>query len=200
MTNKLKLNLIMGAKGKEEREENDFYATHPSVVEAFLKQLKKDKIKLRHPVWECACGKGHISETLYRNGYYVWSSDLIDRGYKHSFICDFLRTTAYDTEDFEGTILTNPPFNLADKFLEKAMEITKEGTQIIFFLKVQFLEGKARYKLFQKYPPKYIYLNSSRQYTAKNGDFEKYKHKPNFYIWCVWKKGFQGSPIVRWIP
>lgn len=42
------------------------------------------------------------------------------------------------------------------------------------FLKIQFLEGKKRNKFFKKYPPKYIYVNSSRQNCARNGDFITY--------------------------
>lgn len=42
------------------------------------------------------------------------------------------------------------------------------------FLKVTFLEGKARKKMFQENPPKYVYVSSSRLACAKNGDFETY--------------------------
>ena len=31
-------------------------------------------------VWECACGEGHLSKELQKQGYQVYSSDLIDRG------------------------------------------------------------------------------------------------------------------------
>lgn len=33
-------------------------------------------------IWECACGGGHLSERLTERGYYVYSSDIVDRGYK----------------------------------------------------------------------------------------------------------------------
>lgn len=35
------------------------------------------------------------------------------------------------------------------------------------YLKIQFLEGKARNLFFKKYPPKYIYVNISRLICAK---------------------------------
>ena len=41
------------------------------------------------------------------------------------------------------------------------------------FLKVQFLEGKARRKLFEKYPPKCVYVSSSRILCAKNAMFDE---------------------------
>lgn len=38
---------------KEEREENDYYATDPDTL---IPLLKKEKIN--HQIWECACGGG----------------------------------------------------------------------------------------------------------------------------------------------
>lgn len=68
------------------------------------------------------------------------------------------------------------------------------------FLKLQFLEGKARRKLFDKYPPKRVYVSSARLRCAMNGDFEKYA-KPNAvcYAWFVWEKGYTGDIIVKHI-
>lgn len=70
------------------------------------------------------------------------------------------------------------------------------------FLKIQFLEGKARRKLFDKFPPRYIYVHSERQLCAKNGEFEKMKAGGGgavAYAWFVWEKGFYGKPIVDWL-
>ena len=47
-----------------------------------------------------------------------------------------------------------------------------DGNRLALFLKVQFLEGKKRKELFSKYPPKVIYVSSSRIKCAKNGDFD----------------------------
>lgn len=68
------------------------------------------------------------------------------------------------------------------------------------FLKVQFLEGKERRKLFEKYPPKVIYVSSSRINCAMNGDFEKYKFNSAVaYAWFVWEKGYCGDTVIKWI-
>ena len=89
--------------------------------------------------------------------------------------------------------------NLAKEFVEKALEITEDSCYTIMFLKIQFLEGQARLKLFKKYPPKYVYVNSARQLCAMNGEFEKYKATALCYCWFVWQKGYNGEPIIRWI-
>ena len=67
------------------------------------------------------------------------------------------------------------------------------------YLKIQFLEGKARRELFEKYPPKYIYVNSERQICALNNDFESIKSSAICYCWFIWEKGYKGDSIVRWI-
>lgn len=149
---------------------------------------------LSHNLWECACGEGHLSEILKKNGYSVLSTDLIDRGYADK-INDFLKSkTTYD-----GDIITNPPFKYADKFVEKAMELLEPNKKLILFLKIQFLESKSRYELFKKYPPKYIYVHSSRQMIAKNGEFEKYSSSALCYAWFIWENGNTQEPVIRWI-
>lgn len=76
---------IIGARNyaTEEREENDYYATEPLATE-FLLQLET----FSPYIWECACGGGHISEVLKQHGYFVYSSDLVNRGYgvEHDFL------------------------------------------------------------------------------------------------------------------
>lgn len=178
-----------------EREINDYYATDPKALEIFLKRLKADGIELHKSIWECACGGGHLSRLLESKGYDVWSTDLIDRGYGKPNT-DFLKSVE---NEWQGDILTNPPYKYAKEFVEKALKITRNGCYTIMFLKIQFLEGKERRKLFDKYPPKYIYVNSARQICYINGDMTKKMSSATCYCWYIWEKGFNGEPIIRWI-
>lgn len=79
--------VTIGAKNtaRTEREENDYYATPPEAVEALLAQEKFWK-----NIWEVACGEGHIAKVLEKEGYTVYGTDLIDRGYGRGGV-DFLR-------------------------------------------------------------------------------------------------------------
>lgn len=184
---------------EEDREKNDYYATDPNCLIKLLDRLKEDKIELNNNIWECSCGEGHLSKVLIEDSYNVYSSDLVNRNYGVSNI-DFLK----QTKPWNGDILTNPPYKYAKEFVEKSMELLKENNKCIMFLKLQFLEGKARRKLFDKYPPKYVYVFSERQRCAMNGDFGKYSnngqtHGAVAYCWFIWEKGFKGEPIIRWI-
>ena len=178
-----------------EREDNDFYATDPKTLEILLDQLKIDGIKLHNNIWEPACGQGHLSEVLKENGYKVWSTDLVDRGYGTGNT-DFLKSVS---DSWCGDILTNPPYKYAKEFVEKALDVARNGCYTVMLLKIQFLEGKERYKLFKKYPPKYVYVNSSRQTCYINGDMSKKMSSASCYCWFIWQKGFEGEPIIRWI-
>lgn len=178
---------------KEERQSEDYYATDPKAIH------KLCEIEQFSPVvWECACGGGHLVEALKENGYIVSASDIVDRGYQNTIILDFLR----DAKNCDCDIITNPPYKYAKEFVEKALEIIGTGNKIAMFLKLTFLEGKARKKMFEKYPPKKILVFSERILCAKNGDFESLKQSGGSavaYAWFIWEKGYKGETTVGWI-
>ena len=179
---------------KTDRAEYDYYATAPIAIDVLLDE---GGVILDKKVWECSCGEGHLSERLVERGVDVYSTDLIDRGFGDAFF-DFLKTV--DKVDMD--ILTNPPYELAQEFIEHAMKITTKGNRIFMFLKVQFLEGKRRKSFFRKYPPKTIYVSSSRILCAKNGDFltmRKSGGSAVAYAWYEFVNGYQGETTVKWI-
>jgi hypothetical protein len=186
----MKSGLMLGVNPKAEREENDFYATNPKALGLFLKE---NSTILSSNIWECACGEGHLSDKLKEWNFNVKSSDLINRGYGE--VQDFLKFQG----EWSGDILTNPPFKLAEKFVEKAMSILGDGKKLVLFLKIQFLEGQNRYKLFKKYPLKCVYVHSSRQQCCKNADFDKYNATTQCYAWFVWEKGYNGITELKWL-
>ena len=182
---------------EDEREQNDYYATEPKALELLLELEQFDPY-----VWEPACGGGHLSEVLKSYGYKVKSSDIVDRGYTGTETLDFLKVKKDDiTQDFPRDIITNPPYKYAKEFVKHALDISMDGVKVAMFLKLTFLESKARKKLFEKYPPKIVYVSSSRLQCAKNGDFETYGKGVGTavaYAWFIWEKGFKGDTVVRW--
>ena len=89
----------------------------------------------------------------------------------------------------------------AKEFVKHALDISMDGTKVAMFLKVQFLEGKARRELFKKYPPKVIYVASSRLLCAKNGEFEKMRQGGGSavaYAWFIWEKGYKDKTTIGW--
>ena len=151
---------------------------------------------LSKDIWECSCGEGHLSKRLEELGYNVKSTDLINRGYGEVGI-DFFSCH----EIWEGDILTNPPYSDAYEFVEHALELITEGHKVWVFLKLTFLEGKKRRKLFDKHCLKTLYVSTSRILCAKGGDFTKARKQGSAiaYGWFEFEKGFNGDPIIKWI-
>jgi hypothetical protein len=177
----------LGARNecKEDREEHDYYATQPIAAEWLCKIENLD-----HNIWECACGEGHLAKVFEREGYKVKGTDLIDRGYGEGGI-DFLMYY----EEWDGDIVTNPPYKYAQEFIEHALDLVKPGHKVCMFLKVQFLEGKNRRKLFNSTPPSRVWVSSSRIQCGKNGEF---KGSMVAYAWYIWEKGYTGNTILKW--
>lgn len=171
-----------------DREQHDFYATEPKAVELLL-----DEEQFQKDILEPCCGLNHIADVLKSRGYQVRTSDLIDRG-----VSDVTKDF-FDYRFWMGDIVTNPPYSQAVEFVEHSLRITNEGAKIAMFLKIQFLEGKKCKEFFKRFPPKYIYVASSRLRCAKNGEFDKYGSSAVCYAWFVWENGYQGEPTIRWI-
>ena len=187
--------VIAGAVGLRERIENDYYATPLKATEELL---NKFDLSSCDSFWEPACGEGHISKVLlnkFKNAT-VTSTDLIDRGYGKGGI-NFLNMFAEKVD----CIITNPPFKLAKEFILKALTLSNK--YVIMFAKIQLLEGIGRKELFEKYPPKYIYVFRNRINPLRNGNPLDEKGKSwastMCFAWFVWEIGFKGEPIIRWL-
>jgi len=181
---------IIGASNHadHEREKRDYYATEPKAAELLL--------EIEHfasHILEPCCGAGHLANVLKDAGYNVECNDIIDRGCNDT-TSDYLTRT----EEWQGDIITNPPYSKAQEFVEKSLSLVSDGNKVAMFLKLTFLEGKKRRTLFDEHPPKRIWVSSSRLKCAMNGDFDSTGTSATAYAWFVWEKGYKGSPEIRW--
>jgi len=171
-----------------DREANDYYATDPIAGKLLL------ELEDFNNILEPSAGEGHLAEVFKQAGKKVTAFDLIDRGYCETK--DF-----FDIDKWDGDIITNPPYKYAQRFVEHALDIIPVGNKVAMFLKIQFLEGKKRKKLFEVNPPRTVYVSSSRITCALNADFKRMKEgggSAAAYCWFVWEKGFKGDTIVKW--
>ena len=178
---------------KDERQELDFYATHPSAATALM-----DVEDFHGMIWEPAAGMGHLAREL-RKKHTVYCSDIIKRNYAVGEK-DFLTV---NMQNMNINIVTNPPYKQAQEFIEKSLNVISEGYKVCMFLKLTFCEGKKRAIFFKKHPPKRIWVFSSRIAIAKDGDFEAYAKTGGSAIcfaWFIWEKGYTGKTTLDWIP
>ena len=185
--------VTLGASNHTNRERPwfDYYATP---VTAITKLLKKYPIP-NLPIWECASGENSLVKPLKEAGYYVVTSDIVERREPLDYVEDFLKTT----ELRAPIILTNPPYSKAKEFVLHSIELGAD--YVYMFLKTTFLEGQNRYKdLFSLYPPKEVLVFSAREQVALNNDEEEFKKSSAVsYSWFIWEKGYQGRPMIDWI-
>ena len=192
----LKGSALAGTSSTRERAENDYYATPYESTKALL-----DVESFIGDFIEPCVGGGHIAEVVkeYYPNSNVVGVDLVDRGYDNTIVSNY-----FDYKfDGDFNVVTNPPYSMAQEFLEHSMDNLKEGKKVAMFLKIQFLEGAKRRELFKKYPPKVVHVFSKRQNPWRNGSPVDEKGKPwsstMCFAWFVWEKGYNGQTTVNWI-
>lgn len=191
---------IAGGNAANGRVELDYYATPPEATRKLLDAHWFAGQKILEP----CVGSGHIADVV-KNRYPAGEMtclDIANRGYPGMIQTDFLTWGGYYGYD---TIITNPPYALASEFIERCMDLLSPGGQLAMFLKIQFLEGAKREKLFTKYPPKYVYVFRKRISAWNNGmQFNPDTGKPwsstITFCWYIWRKGEKHiEPVIRWI-
>lgn len=174
-------------KNDPNRNDNDLYPTPPLATYVLKKYINLPRI-----IVEPCAGRGNISVQLHRHGYDVRSYDLHE--YDNS-LCSI--TTGQDVMDLKRPdkknvgLITNPPYHkdLPRKIAEKGVN---EFDFTALFVRLTFLEGKKRKKLFTEHPPSDILFLSDR-IRFDTGLVEPINKTHQLggmiaYMWIVWDK------------
>jgi hypothetical protein len=164
-----------------------------------------EQVRFRPAIIEPCCGEGHISRTLEALGYKVGSSDIVYRNFGRPGSHDFLKSTRNDLRGAD--IVTNPPYNMAQAFIEHAIRNTDPNAKIAMLLRLTFLESQKRKPLFDAFPLTAIYVFRSRIGCAKNGEFKADSHgelnvpSAVAYAWFLWDKALFDTtpPRLYWL-
>lgn len=163
----------------------DFFPTPKWATHALI-----DNEGFKGDIWECACGDGSMSAVLEQTGRNVISSDLYDRGYGeagHDFLESWRKAP---------NIVTNPPFNAAEGFVEVGLE--KASQKFALLLRLAFLEGGNRQRtIFSKAPPSRVWVFSERITFYPAGAVQK-GSGTTAYAWFVWDKNASNSTELKW--
>lgn len=150
---------MSAANRGSKRNEKDFYATPIPVVANFLKHYPIKDGSILEP----AAGNGNILRAIREAGYTnpVTSVEIREQEregleqYGRVIIGDFL---SLSLNMACSTIITNPPYSLAQQFVEKAFEVAGTDTDIIMLLRLAFLESKKRREFWQRHPVNGLYV------------------------------------------
>jgi hypothetical protein len=124
---------------------------------------------------------------------HVPCSDVHDYGAGFA-VRDYLFPGALD--ETEWTI-SNPPFKLAEQFIERALDLSREGVAMI--VRSAFLEGVGRHgRLFSVNPPSHV-LQFSERVVMHKGRLAPEGSTATAYCWLVWINGWDEKTVLEWI-
>jgi hypothetical protein len=187
------------AQRVEDKDSYDYFPTPPWATRALIKYVLEPIVWDRELLTclEPACGQGHMVRPLQEFFGTVNGSDIQDFG--QDVVYDFLDdwTTPRGSYDW---MITNPPFNRAEEFIDKGLEVARQGVAII--ARTTFLESKGRYeRLFKRNPPTFFAQFVERVPMYK-GRLVKGGTTATGYAWFVWDHAVhsvEGTKVL-WIP
>lgn len=171
-----------------ERKERDLYETPEWVTFALMPHLPGVG---GWGIWEPAAGSGKMVRALHKAGHHVTASDIDGKDGK-----DFLLS---DKPSHCYAIVTNPPYALADEFVDHALTLLKpQGYGFVaMLLRTDFDHAKTRRPFFAEHPAfsKKVVLTRRIQW------FEDSKGSPSFnHAWFVWDWEHKGPPTLAYGP
>lgn len=185
----------------EPHDSLDDFPTQPWATRALCTYvLSPSQLKVM-TVWEPTCNRGHMVDPLGEFFNAVWASDIHDYGlegaFQHDFLMPFTPQVMKWAVSAPNWIICNPPFRLAEQFIDRALEVATVGVAMI--VRTSFIEGVGRYeKLFSKRPPTVVAQFSERVPMVK-GRLTATGSTATSYCWLVWEHGEAGTKLV-WIP
>jgi hypothetical protein len=192
----------------EPHDSLDDFPTPPWATRAlceFLEELGYDlgAQSCREP----AANRGHMVKPLFESFGHVMASDIHDYGAGFR-VEDYLFGLDEHFDRTDWTI-TNPPFRLAEQFIERALRLSRVGVAVI--VRTSFLEGQERCEgLFRANPPAFVLQLSERcgmfkgrlmrlgtKFIDADGE-ERSASTATSYCWIIWLKG-ETDTRLRWI-
>ncbi len=167
---------------------DDVYETPVEAVHALL-----EAEHLPDSIWEPCCGSGAIVRVLRESGLRIHATDLVDHGCPASeSAIDFLLEQR--APDGIESIVTNPPFKLADQFVSHALHLVP---RVIMLLRLAFLESERRSPILDS-------GNLARVHVFKNRLPMMHRHgwtgpratSSIAFAWYVWDRNHVGPTTV----
>lgn len=167
-----------------ERKERDLYETPWWVTAALI----NGHLRKFEKIWEPACGSGKMVDALG-----IVDSEIIatDIGSGDDFL------TYFSAPDGVEAIVTNPPYVLAQEFIEHALKLMEPEGCVAMLLRTDFDHAKTRAHLFagcRAFAKKLVL-------TKRIKWFEDSKGQPSFnHAWFIWDWKHEGPPTLAYGP
>lgn len=175
----------------------DDFPTPPWATRALCEWIKSMGYQMADMTCrEPAANRGHMVKPLREYFGDVSASDIHDYGAGFP-VQDYIFGS--DPIGLVSWTITNPPFRLAQQFIEQARNTSRHGVAMI--VRSAFLEGIGRYNdLFSTGAPTDI-LQFSERVVMHKGKLSAKGSTATAYCWLVWRNNDRtGQTRFDWIP
>jgi len=131
---------------KKAQGRSDFFQTPNYALEPILQFINKE-----YSIWEPASANGNIVNYFIDNGYTITGTDITNN------------VNFFNTEIDCDCIITNPPYSIKDKWIQRCYELNKP---FMLLLPITALEGKFRQKMYSEKGLELILMNKRINYET----------------------------------
>lgn len=180
-------------------DKTDWFPTPPWATRALLTHVIGEA---RGTCLDPCVGEGYMAEVLKERFKTVSGMDIVDYGYPGAVIRDFT-TMDHENPAAWNWIITNPPFKLAEKFIEVAFRHATDGVAML--VRTSFLEGIGRYRALYSVRPPSVVAQFSERVPMVKGRYDPKASTATSYCWLVWRRRsiaelYARSTVMMWIP
>lgn len=171
-----------GSRTSTAHIENDAYPTPAPFTEALIRRYQ-----LPERLWEPASGAGWMATVLQAHGFRVTATDI-------STGDDFLTCDPRSVD----AIVTNPPYSLADAFIERALSL---APVVAMLLPVKNLAGQQRYQRVWHVHPPAVIIHFCGRMNIPADEAIGVSHNYAFnHAWVVWEDSHRGPAAFHMVP
>jgi hypothetical protein len=170
----------------------DFYETPAVATQALLRCESLPRL-----IWEPAAGNHAIADVLRSEGHDLICSDIVERATALDFVADFLTIT--EAPKYATTIVTNPPFRIANQFVEHALALCPT---VVVLARLAFLESRARRDLMRALARVHVFENRLPM-MHRDGWGGPKSGSAISYAWFRFERGHLGPALldrIQWVP
>jgi hypothetical protein len=188
------------AQRNEAKDSLDDFPTPPWATRALIEHvIGVDRVR-GQLCWEPAANRRFMARPLQDYFKIVMESDIHDYGQRN--VMDFLAVDVKNSFRGVNWIITNPPFNKAQQFIEKAQQISNDGVAML--VRTSFLESVMRYQTMFMHNAPDIVAQFSERVPMVKGRCDPKASTATSYAWLVWYIDGIGvadkKTILTWIP
>ena len=169
-----------------ERERDDFYPSPPGVIESLFRFVPFGDGR----IWEPAAGDGALVDQIRAAGRECVGTDLVDRGRADiEPRVDFL----FERAPLASSIITNPPYKLADQFIRHAIDIGVD--RVALLLPVKWLAGTGPRWELTRHVTDVVLMGRLKMLPP--GAIDLGKNPTTDFAWIVFRREHDRAPVIR---